>query len=169
MNLAVLRKSRPTLRTGDIFVMRPPVGGYLFGRVIELNTKIFDVGCWILIYIYDARSDQKRQIPELRRDRLLVPPVITNRLPWTRGYFEQLEHRNMVVSDRLPQHCFKNSWGQYFDETGRRLPGPTEPVGVWGLSSFRAIDESISKALGIPLSVDDEPVKPVKPVKPRKT
>jgi hypothetical protein len=52
--------------------------------------------------------------------------------------------------DVLPQHCFQDSRGWYFDEQGNRLHAAVEPVGQWGLHSYRTIDDEISKALGIP-------------------
>jgi hypothetical protein len=162
MNLAILRRSRPSLEAGDVFAMQPPVDGYLFGRVIDLHANVFGTPNEILIYIYSMRSIQKRAPQELRPDRLLVPPVITNRLPWTRGYFEHLEHRQLRASDRLQRHCFEDGFGHYFDETGTQLATPVEPVGSWGLSSFRSIDDSISRALGIPLSPNAEKAKPTR-------
>ena len=90
----------------------------------------------------------------MRRGELLVPPLLTNRLPWTKGYFEVIENRPIGALDRLPQHCFADLAGRCFDERSNPLPGPIEPVGVWGLKSFRTIDDEVSKALGLPLAPD---------------
>ena len=155
MNLVVLRRSRPLLKAGDIFVMRPPMDGYLFGRVIDVDANLFGFGKGILLYIYKTRSALKVPVPVLLRDEMLVPPVITNRLAWTRGYFENVEYRPLTSSDRLPQHCFKNSFGKYFDEKGNTLQRPVEPVGAWALASFRTIDIRLSNALGIPQSQEN--------------
>jgi len=78
---------------------------------------------------------------------------MTNRLPWSKGYFEFVENRSLGPTDVLPQHCFKDDvrWG-YRDERGDRLERPVEPGGEWGLHSYRTIDDEISKALGIPLA-----------------
>lgn len=75
------------------------------------------------------------------------------------GYFQHIENRTLSAMDRLPQHCFKNSYGLYFDQARNPLVGPVEPVGVFGLHSFRTIDDAISEALGIPLAPDDPPAK----------
>ena len=71
------------------------------------------------------------------------------------GYFEHVENCPLSAMDRLPQHCFKDTRGWYFDERSRRLPGAVEPVGEWGVDSYRTIDDEISKALGIPLSPEE--------------
>jgi hypothetical protein len=58
--------------------------------------------------------------------------------------------------DVLEQHCFRTFRGRhfdlpvYYDDANHELPGPVEPVGSWGLDSFRTIDDKVSDALGIP-------------------
>lgn len=154
VNLAVLMKSRRPVRAGDIFVMRPPDGQYLYGRVIDTNANPLGVGGATLIYVYRVRSSVMTPVPELLRGQLLIPPKMTNRLPWSRGYFQHLENRPLSAMDRLSQHCFKDTLGGYRDQAGNAVPGPVEPVGLFALSSYRTIDDAISEALGIPLAPD---------------
>ena len=106
----------------------------------------------MLIDIYRVRAAAKTPVPELLRGQLLVPPVMTNKQPWTKGYFEHVTNRPLSSMDRLPQRCFRDSRGWYFDHVGRRLEAPAEPVGQWGLGSYRTIDDDISWALGIPVA-----------------
>jgi Immunity protein 26 len=128
---------------------------YLFGRVISTTAKAGPDMPAILIYIYSARSDRKGPPPleQLTPRRLLVPPLMTNRRPWTEGYFENILRRTLEVNDVLPQHCFRAN-GKLYDELSREIDRPAEPCGIWGLESFRTIDDGISMALGIPLSPD---------------
>src|SRR6267143_4787464 len=153
MNLAVLKKSSRVPERGDIFVTLPSDGLFLYGRVVSTEAMAgwSMTGC-NLIYIYRPRSREKKSIPELLRGQLLVAPMMTNNLPWSRGYFEFIENRELSPMDRLPQHCFKDSSGRYFDDQCNQLARPVEPVGQWGLHSFHTIDDEISKALGIPLA-----------------
>lgn len=155
MNLAVLRKSRRAPETGDIFVMLPPDGRFLFGRVISTSADPLGVGRGIVVYVYNARSHAKRVVPRLFRGQLLVPPMITNRQPWTKGYFEAVGHSPLGPMDRLARHCFRDVRGRYFDELGNELQSAVEPVGQWGLHSYRTIDDEISRALGLPLAVTE--------------
>ena len=155
MKLSMLKKSRRRLKAGDIFVMAPSDGRFLFGRVINTNANPVGVGGAILIYIYRARSESKSDVPDLLRDQLLVPPIMTNRLPWSRGYFEIIESRPLGPFDCLQRHTFVRNWTkppQYFDEQGSPLKGPSKgPVGTWGLWGLEAIDGEISRALGLPV------------------
>ena len=86
-------------------------------------------------------------------DRLLFAPLVINRLPWSRGYFETIANLPLGEGQVLKQHCFEAN-GRYYDEKDRELPGPTAPCGLRGLESFRTVDDSVSQALGIPLAPD---------------
>ena len=99
----------------------------------------------ILIYLYNVASDE--EIPSLTLSNLLTAPIGTNALPWTKGFFEVVENRRIEVNDLLPKHCFRDARGWYFDENANRLNTPHEPVGVFGLHSYKTIDEEIGKAL----------------------
>jgi len=156
MNLAILSPSRRTPKAGDIFVARPPDGRYLFGRVVTSEAIIGPIKRCVLVYIHAARAQEKRPVPILRASELLVPPLLTNLLPWSRGFFEFVENRPIVLGERLRKHSFVDSSGRYFDEFGHRLPGPTGPVGNWGLHSYQTIDDAISDALGLPRSCGPE-------------
>ena len=53
------------------------------------------------MYIYDAFSPVKERIPELNKDKLLLPPLLTNRLAWSNGYFETIENHPLGPMDVL--------------------------------------------------------------------
>ena len=109
----------------------------------------------MLIYIYRAGSHEKWSVPRLDCAELLIAPVTTNHLPWKHGYFETLEHRPLNDADRLPQHCCRDVRGDLYDAHSNRLSQPSEPVGVWGVSNYRTIDDDVSSALGIARTADD--------------
>lgn len=109
-----------------------------------------------LIYLYRASSDDSSVIPTLWPSELLVPPLFTNRLPWSRGYFQTVGHAPLTRWDVLPTHIFFRLMPEQFvDEDGQRVPDPGYAVAPYGLGSFRAIDDAVSAALGIPLAPDD--------------
>jgi len=154
MNLRLLRKSRKAVKAGSLFVMLPPDDEYLFGRVIADDAVVGPIVDMLLIYIYDVRSSEKRPPPldELCLERLLVPPIVTNRQPWLRGYFEEIEFRPLAESDRLERHCFADPLtGKHFDEYSNETE-PTEQCGIFGVTGYMGIDDKVSEALGIPVS-----------------
>src|SRR5215204_4124589 len=155
-NIRVLTPSRKAPKAGDVFVLQLPDGDYLFGRVISADavwTRAEDAGRANLIYIYRLRSKSKESVPPrsaLKPDNLLISPLLINRLPWSRGYFKTIGNLSLDEAEVLPTHCFRDSRGLYFDEHGKQMPSPQEPVGDWGLASYRVVDDELSEALGIP-------------------
>ena len=132
---------------------------YVPGRVIRDDASVFtDTPC-LLLYFFRGLLDEMAIPPRaaLQTSELLVPPVLTNRLPWSRGYFETLGNLAFDTGEILPTHSFRSHTRRdptYFDEQRRRVE-PVEPIGDWGLHSFRTIDDLLSRALDLPLAPDD--------------
>jgi len=154
LNMKILRRSRKPVQPGDVFVLQILADQFHFGRVIQ--TDINMMGKNVLVYIYHETNSDKRQIPVLDRQDLLVPPLIVGKFMWTRGYFETVSHRALSSEDVLPVHCF---WTpslldptkiKYFDEDGKELRERVEPCGFHALSLEGSVDNQISDALGIP-------------------
>lgn len=150
-NMRVLSPSRRRLQAGDVFVTLWPDDDYLFGRVVDTEADAgFSTYDMNLIYVYSVRS-REPELPEreeLRPDRLLIPPLIINRLPWSRGYFQTIANVDLDETDLLAQHCFEDWQGKLRDEKGRPLASRSEPCGQAGLHSFRTFDDDVSRALG---------------------
>jgi len=162
VNLRILHPSRKAVHAGDVFAMQVPDGRFLFGRVISTEAVWNNVGAGhpaILIYIYrHVSQDAAPVLPDrkvLSPGNLLVPPKFINRLPWSRGYFQTIASLPLAQGDVLPVHCFYSSvFRRYYGDGGRELPGRVEPCGTWALSSYRTVDDDVSRALGIPLAPD---------------
>ncbi len=155
-NIQVLKPSRNKLVAGDVFTMRLPDRKYLFGRVTRTDARIASMQHVVLIYIFGTRS-KAMELPDrsvLQASNLLVRPILTNHLPWGRGYFETIARFPILEGEILSHHCFRRFDGKYYDEYDHELPGPVEPVGIRGLDSFLTIDDTVSKALGFRLATD---------------
>lgn len=151
MNMQLLEPIRKKQKVGDIFAIKILPDEYHYGRVIIGHASVGGFDNCLLLYFYRATSPVRDQVPELRRDDLLIPPQATNRQGWLKGYFFTVESRPLTKDDILPVHCFKDYRGRYFDDQNHDLPGAIEPVGEWGLGSYRTIDDELSKALGLPI------------------
>jgi hypothetical protein len=150
-NFIVLKKTRRQPVAGDIFVYQHArfPGRFYFGRVVSTEAQITSLPelKGVLAYFFDAWSTDKTQVPALDVRKLLLPPVGTNAQPWTRGYFEVVASASLASGDVLPQHCFDEGGGWYFDEFGRPLPGPVEPVSRRGVMGLGLIDELVGAAI----------------------
>jgi hypothetical protein len=158
-NLRILKRSRPRLRAGDIFALSPGASRYLFGRVIlaDLPSGQAPMPTANLIYLFAVEASAPTPVPlvSLRPSNLLLPPQFINRMPWTKGYFQNVAHETLQPRDLLDQHCFWDAFRKiYCDQRGRALPARSEPCGIWSLGSYRLIDDLVSDALGIQRAPD---------------
>lgn len=150
-NLQRGRGTRTKPHEGEIFTLQVPDKRHLFGRVILSDFPSGPMPGAHLVYIYRCLT-QDRNPPkdQLRPSWLLLPPLFTNSLGWSKGYFQRIDTEPLRDGDLLPQHCFKRWDGEIVDEYGRMLGRPVEPCGEWMLMSYRMIDDLISDALRIP-------------------
>jgi len=155
MNLRKISKAKKSPQAGDIFIFTLDRTEYMFGMIVTTKARIGPMEECVLIYIYSHATKDPSKVPELLKHDLLVPPMMTNKRPWTMGYFKTITHTNISHADTFPAHCFKSSRGRYYDEWGHQIkPNLKIPCGEWGLQSYRTIDDTISKALGLQLSKD---------------
>jgi hypothetical protein len=148
-----MEPSRRKPQPGDVFAMQLPDDQYVLGRVIRNDA----MASWsgqrvVLVYVLGPVRESMR-LPdrvELLPPNLLIPPLMTNRLPWSRGYFKTLGNVPIRPGEVLDRHCFETSSGRFYDEYLNELPGRIEPCSHWGLHSYRTIDDAISRAIGIP-------------------
>lgn len=149
-NLRPMTPSRKSPAAGDVFVAQLPDRRYLTGRVIRTDAEIGPMSDVILIYVYRGISASHEPPARDKPPQLLVPPIFTNRLPWSKGYFETVARWPLAERELLPQHCFYDvATKRHVDEFGNRLVHPAEPCGPYGLNSLLTIDDAISDALGM--------------------
>lgn len=148
--MKVLKKRRTKPVVGDVFVFQLQDERFYWGRVVSITAYIAGFENCILIYIYSNSTVSDEEVPELSVDKLLIPPIATNALPWTRGYFKYIENRATLPTDKLAVHCFYDVvFNKIFDDAGRELDRKFEPCGDYGLASYTAIDELVCDTLSI--------------------
>jgi hypothetical protein len=122
---------------GDVFAVR---GTAVLGRVVSTSAVVGPTHGCILVYLY---ADAKRRA----RDRLLVPPLLTTRAPWSHGLFEAVRSEPLLPGDYFERHAFRDAAGQLYDEEGRPLADAEGPVGEWVLQPVEAIERALATAL----------------------
>ncbi len=152
-NMRILKKTRKSPQVGDYFVLQIVEGKYHWGRVIKKDVVGGGYPNSILVYIYNVCTQEKSLVPELIKEDLLIPPKVTNELPWKKGYFEMVGNGELKEGDKFDFHCFYDVvFDCYMDENGERILKRIEPCGSYGLASFSSIDDELSQALEIPLA-----------------
>jgi len=154
-NLTKILAKRKKVCEGDIFVLNILKYNYHWGRVISINASTGGFPNSTLIHIYNVVTDNYDIIPLLCKNNLLVAPIITNNLAWSKGLFYTVANREISKEDKLTQYCFEDVvFNKYVDENENVIAKRIEPCGYSGLDSYRTIDDILSEKLGIPLIED---------------
>ena len=150
--------SRKKVKEGDIFVVKVKDRDYYFGRVISTKARQYlDQGNKLfLLYLYDSHSNDKNNIPELKKENLLIPPYYGMIQDWTNGCVETVGHKPLTEDDVFTTHyMYSPIFKVYLDGFGNKVDPPPSnnkiPVGSDGLGSFASLDIEIRKALNIEL------------------
>jgi hypothetical protein len=153
--LKITKRSRKKPQAGDIFVVQMPDRLFRYGRVIRVDANVGGLPA-MLVYIFGVSSPTKLPLPSLRKEELLVPPLLMNETGWRDGYFETVGHCPLKAEDVLPVHCFYDDpFRRYVDADGNSLPQRYEPCGFYGLGGYGSVDLKISLALGFPEPTED--------------
>ncbi|MCE5199648.1 MAG: Imm26 family immunity protein [Armatimonadota bacterium] len=105
-----------------------------------------------LIYIYKGLYKSKADIPTLRKDELLLPPMKVDPHIWGRWRFIPVGYEPLNEKTLLPKHCFYDIFlDKCYDEYLNEVEIPREPIGESRIYSVESVDKAISNALGISL------------------
>jgi hypothetical protein len=149
------KKSRRAIAVGDVFTIKLTTGDYYFGRVISDKADQYPPTeeSFYLVYLYNAKSKIKEDIPKLDKNDLLIPPYFTVSQDWTSGYSETIKNISLTEDDVLDQHYFYNPiFKVYNDGFGNVIDKPDSEnaiVGQDGLASRALFDKEIRSALGL--------------------
>ncbi|MDD3120132.1 MAG: Imm26 family immunity protein [Candidatus Gracilibacteria bacterium] len=147
--LCIGSPSRKKTNVGDIFVVSPKEGMYLYGIVAKKAIIDSDTP-FNLIYIYNYVSDAIK-IPEVLSSKdLLIEPRIVNNLGWSRGYFKTIGNIPVEQIDLLEDHGFYDdikTWRRYFDEFGQEMDHVPKNTSEYTLGNYLTTGDRIFKAL----------------------
>jgi len=131
-------------RIGDFFDVHRPAAGSagppLLGRVVSTSAVAGPTHGCILVYVY-------RSVLRPSHDDLLVPPLLTTRAPWFRGYFVHARSEPLLQGDFFARHAFRDSHGGFVDEDGRPTDDPARPCAESKIFDVAAIESAIVSAL----------------------
>lgn len=141
-------------REGDIVAFSVPEVGWLFGRVASTEARFDPDGLgWsglIVLYIFcHTRAEPCPPNPLLVSD-LLLPPLIVDSEPWTRGFFAKVGSRSFGPGEKLPLHCFMDktfTTPRYFDEYANEIAERVEPCGDRSLTTLLGIERTVRQHL----------------------
>jgi hypothetical protein len=159
INLEHLANSRKNINTGDIFVLKPKGKDYYYGVVANANSNHFGIEDIIHIQIFNYCTEQIANVSDsLYKYDLLLPPILTNKLGWRKGYFKTIGHSDIKLFPTVKRAAFVDviRTGYYFDDKSNPLDKiySIETTGAFSIKSYLNIDTLISLKLGIPLPIE---------------
>jgi hypothetical protein len=156
INLENIGSSRKAIKTGDVFIFKPKERLFYYGVVVNSDASIFTAKGLIHIHLFNINSEKGDSIPNnLYHSELLVPPILTNKLGWTKGYFKTIENVAIENFPLVKNATFFYYNGKIFNDNSNELPKPKsiEETGSFAVTSYLNIDNLISLSLEIPLAV----------------
>ena len=153
--LPALGTKRRHPRAGDAFVYHPGNANFFWGRLLETPFSI----SWAkghLILLYDVATTDTDRVPweAIGSAQLLVPPIVINGTPWSKGYFRSVENRPMRPEESRHPIFFVNHNRECVDSNGKSTVGsqlsPDAMLPTFGLSNVRLVDELLKQRLGVP-------------------
>lgn len=143
------------LVTGDLFYVEYSKIGKIVGLVASADALISESATGTLVYFF-GRDVSAQLVAEPTRvasrslDDLLIGPVVTNRLGWSRGYFQTFSRVDMGECE-MPVVSLEKYGGALFDVDGNRISESraVAPYALRGTEAYTRIDDLISDALKI--------------------
>ena len=138
----LIKRKRPKLCRGDVFVMNLFEGIYFYGVV--LNTGIDDsfMGTNLvsvcILKKYSKGMTEFLKVESLKTKDILIRPSIISRAYWSNGFFYNTGE-NINSSIDIDYGFYSNPEKAYVDEYGKRLEYPPEVKVSFGITTMIGI------------------------------
>ena len=156
-NLLLLKKSKDSIKTGDVFVLSFKEGLYFYGKVLEANVK-HEKNSWIngchVVFIFRNKSHEKN-LNEFNPDynNLLCGPAILTSGYWENGWFETIGNISLTTEEKKLDYGFFDmdslkGYGTFQKANGDLLKHIPKIYGSSGIKTY----------VGIYMAVKDETI-----------
>ncbi|GKS09266.1 hypothetical protein YDYSY3_02660 [Paenibacillus chitinolyticus] len=130
--------------------MEPKENLFYFGKVVNANVEsknpFFNGGYLIYLYNYPAKT---KEIPnQLDPNKLLIPPLVTNKQGWLKGYFETVGSRDVTSEEKNLDYGFWHSTSEkFYSLSWEKLKEKPSQFIRNGLISYGGIGRGIHRLL----------------------
>lgn len=156
--LRVIKKTRPKINIGDIFILSPRENIYFYGKVFKTNIKTKNNDTFVegkqSIFIHKCKSSQI-SIDNFNPnyDNLLISPAIVDISYWQKGFFFTIG--NLPLTDientldygfyKFGIHGIRDGW--FCTEEGDKLNHQPRIKGIYGVATITGISAEIEKEI----------------------
>lgn len=151
--LRLIKKTKPELHDGDVFVLSPRENVFFYGKVLRTNINHIEKDTFVhgknVVFIFNNKTT-KPTLDDFTPDysNLLIRPSIVDNSYWNKGLFFNVG--NLKVSDiekELNYGFYKiginSNW--YCKEDGTVLNYKPEIIGMFGIATINGIASQIEK------------------------
>jgi len=153
--LNLIKRKRPSLKTGDVFVLSPRENIYFYGKVLNVNinhqTKDTFVHGKNVVFIFKNKTT-KPAIDDFNPDytQLLITPAIVDISYWNQGLFYNVGNIELSDFEKKLDYGFlklgvHSNW--YCKEDGTILKRRPKFLGIYGISTITGIASEIEEEL----------------------
>ncbi len=153
--LKVIKRKKPTLEIGDVFVLSPVEGIYFYGKVLETNINSLNKDGFVhgknVVFIFNCRS-KAATLDAYKPDysNLLIRPAIVDISYWRRGYFYNVGNVPLTDEEKTLDYGFLNLgvWSNWFCKAnGEVLKKEPKILGVYGITTITGIANEVQREI----------------------
>jgi hypothetical protein len=153
--LRVIKKNKPTLEEGDVFVLSPRENVYFYGKILKVNITNHNNDTYVhgknLVVLFRNKTE-KPTIEYFRPDysQLLIRPSLVDISYWNKGLFFNVGNIPITKFEKQLDYGFlkigiKSNF--YCSEDGTILEKKPELLGIFGISTITGIASKIENQL----------------------
>lgn len=147
MPLVKQRHRSAAPKAGDIFSVVMESGRTVYGRVIRTDATVMSAVNGVLLYFYDTNCISVICSNQATK-HLIMPPIITARDLWSKGYAVTIANSTITADQRLRMHCFYNdAISMYVDDNEMPCSERHDPCGPSGLILLKGISNLLDIVL----------------------
>jgi hypothetical protein len=153
--LRVIKKTKPELKNGDVFIISPREEIYFYGKVLKANINHISGDTFVqgkhLVFIFKNKT-KKPTIDDFNPDysQLLIRPSIVDDIYWNKGLFYNVGNAAISKSENELDYGFLKigiKSNIYCKEDGILLEKKPELLGVFGVSTINGIASKVEQQL----------------------
>lgn len=156
--LRVIQKTKPKVKSGDIFLVSPREGLYFYGKVLKteintINSDTFVEGKQSVCIFKCKTKTISMDNFEPNYHELLIAPAIVDISYWKKGYFYTIGNAPTSNDERTLDYGFYKlgipgiRQGLFCTEEGIRMDKDPEIMGMYGITTITGIAAEIEQEL----------------------
>ena len=153
--LKVIKRKKPQIKDGDIFVLSPKEGVYFYGRVLQSNIDHITKDDFIqgkhVVFIFKSKT-REISMDNLKIDynELLIIPKIVDISYWNKGYFFNIGNIKLSQEEKELDYGFVDL-GVFSDKfvkaNGEEINYQPKILGIHGISTMTGVASTIQSEL----------------------